>query len=250
MGSAAREHEAALAALPEPAWEDYLARHSGLPGPRGNLELLAAVGDLASADGLRAWAGSEDEYLAACGVAGLGRLVERPDDPDARRLRAAADDDRWRVREAVAMGLQRLGDRDPRLLRAVVERWADGGPLVQRAVVAGLCEPRLLHDGATLAAALDALDRATALLVGVDPAARRDPAVRTLRQGLGYAWSVAVAADPVLGGPRLERWLGADDPDVVWVLRENLRKARLTRADPALVERLRAAMDAAAGARS
>lgn len=240
MGASSREHAAALAALPEQEWETYLGQHSGLPGPRANLELLGVVGDLAPSERLRAWAASDDEYLAACGVAGLGRLVEEAGDPDARRLRAAADDDRWRVREAVAMGLQRIGDRAPGLLLAVARTWADGGPLAHRAVVAGLCEPRLLHHRATLAAALDALDRATEVLVAVHAAGRREPAVRTLRQGLGYAWSVAVAADPGLGGPRLERWADDPDPDVAWVLRENLRKARLERADAALVERLRA----------
>jgi hypothetical protein len=29
-------------------WEPYLKANSGLPGPRGNLELVEAVGDVAS----------------------------------------------------------------------------------------------------------------------------------------------------------------------------------------------------------
>lgn len=241
MPITAREHAAALEHLPQRAWETYLAQHSGLPGPRANLELLAVVGDVAPADRLRAWAASADDYLACCGVAGLGRLVAAPEDADARLLRAAADDPRWRVREAVAMGLQRLGDRDPDLLLAVVGSWTDGGPLLHRAVVAGLCEPRLLRVPRTMAAALDALDAATRALVAVPPGSRREADVRTLRQGLGYAWSVAVAADPVLGGPRFEAWAGGEDADVAWVVRENLRKARLVRAAPELVARIGAA---------
>ena len=31
-------------------WEPFLLRESGLPGPRGNLELAAAVSELGSAD--------------------------------------------------------------------------------------------------------------------------------------------------------------------------------------------------------
>ena len=37
------EHRAALRALQD--WEPYLVDHSGLPGPRANLELIAAVAD-------------------------------------------------------------------------------------------------------------------------------------------------------------------------------------------------------------
>jgi hypothetical protein len=56
--------------------------------------------------------------------------------------------------------------------------------------------------------------------------------VRVLRQALGYCWSVAVAALPAEGFARLERWAAADDPDVRWLVRENLRKSRTRRADP------------------
>jgi hypothetical protein len=54
-----------------------------------------------------------------------------------------------------------------------------------------------------------------------------------LRRALGYCWSVAVVALPDEGKPALERWLDCRDPDVRWVLRENLRKNRLQRAEPA-----------------
>lgn len=235
-----RAHAAALEALPTPQWTAYLTEHSGLPGPRANLELLDVAGDLAPPELLRSWAEDADEYLATCGTAGLGRLVDRVDDPDARRLRAAADDARWRVREGVAFALQRVGDREPALLRQVLAAWSDGGPLVQRAAAAGVCEPRLLHDRATLAAALDVLDAATTALAALPAARRRDPDARTLRQGLAYCWSVAVAADPSCGLPRFERWARDPDPDVRWLVRQNLTKSRLTRADPTAVERLRA----------
>jgi 3-methyladenine DNA glycosylase AlkC len=235
-----RAHAAALEAMPTSQWTAYLTEHSGLPGPRANLELLDVVGDLAPPELLLAWADDADEYLATCGVAGLGRLVRSLDDPAAARLRAAADDVRWRVREGVAFALQRIGDRDPGLLRAVLVAWSDGGPLVLRAAAAGVCEPRLLDDPATVAAALDVLDTATAALEALDASRRRDPDVRTLRKGLAYCWSVAVAADPSTGLPRFERWARDPDPDVRWLVRQNLTKNRLTRADPAAVERLRA----------
>jgi hypothetical protein len=237
------EHAAALRALPADTWEAYLAEHSGLPGPRGNLELLAAVGDEAPAERLRGWAASDDEYLACCGTAGLGRLVGAPGDADDAALLRAARDERWRVREGVAMALQRVGDRDQPLLRALLGAWladpTDGRDvLVLRAAAAGVCEPRLLRDPATAAAAFDVLDHATAALAALPAAERRRADVRTLRQGLGYCWSVAVAGDPT-SFARFEHWADTEDVDVRWVVKENLGKSRLTRADADGVARVR-----------
>jgi hypothetical protein len=49
----------------------------------------------------------------------------------------------------------------------------------------------------------------------------------------------AVAALPGEGFARLERWAASDDPDVRWLVRENLRKSRLAMADPERLARLR-----------
>jgi hypothetical protein len=147
-----------------------------------------------------------------------------------RRLHTHAADGRWRVREAVAMALQRLGDDDlPRML-AIALRWAaDADPLVQRAAAAGVCEPRLLGTPAAAATALEVCDLATRSLAARPADERRDPSVRVLRQGLGYCWSVAVAADPERGLPAFRQLTGSADPDIGWIVRENLRKKRLAR---------------------
>ena len=226
-----QEHVAALHALAVERWEDYLGERSGLPGPRANLELLAAAGDVAPAATLLRWSAADDEYLACVGTAGIGRLVLEGRPALVADLRRRAEDGRWRVREGVALALQRIGDGDPGLLRAVTSDWAAGPPLVQRAAVAGLCEPRLLRAPGTADHALAVLDRVTASLAALVADRRRDPDVRVLRQGLGYCWSVAVAAAPGPGFDALERWAASPDRDVRWVLRENLRKARLLRAD-------------------
>ena len=42
----------------------------------------------------------------------------------------------------------------------------------------------------------------------------------------------------------LERWAGRDGRDVRWVVRENMRKARMRRADAESWERLQARLDA------
>lgn len=238
------DHQAALIALHPDEWDAYLAAHSGLPGPRGNLELLAAAGDVAPAGSLRRWAASDDEYEASVGTAGLGRLVLEGDQSLLDRLRELAQDGRWRVREAVAMALQRIGDADLALAQRVALEWCQGPPLVQRAAMAALCEPRLLRAPGAATSALGALDVVTASLVAAPAATRRDDDVRVLRQALGYCWSVALAAAPDEGFDALDRWSRVPDVDVRWILRENLRKSRLLRADPGRADALARAIQA------
>lgn len=227
------EYRHVLRGLPQDQIPDYLDAHSGLPGPRSNLTLLAALVEEGSADLILALADRDDEYPRSCGTAGLGRLLaEGVDVFDVLHTRAA--DDSWRVREAAAMALQRLGDDAPERMRGLVAGWAaDDDPLVRRAAVAGICEPRLLRDPVTALAALDACEVATRGLLAVPVDQRRDPDVRTLRQGLGYCWSVAVAGAPEPGVDRFLALESSEDADLRWIVRENRKKARLRTLLPA-----------------
>jgi HEAT repeat protein len=223
--------------------EAYLLERSGLPGPRGNLELLDAAADVADPEEIRRWAaiGPNDAgtneprgFLAMCGVAGLGRLAVEGDGPAVDELRRHANDPRWRVREAVAIALQRIGDADLDGMQATAEAWADGTAYERRAAVAAVAEPRLLRDPVGARRAVALLDRITASFAD-DPGDRRGDAAVTLRKALGYAWSVVIVGDPQGGKTAFERWLGSDDRDVRWLCRENLKKARLERMDAAWV---------------
>ena len=53
--------------------------------------------------------------------------------------------------------------------------------------------------------------------------------MRTLRQALGYGWSVVIAATPDDGLRRFRRLEASDDTDVTWIVREHRKKARLKR---------------------
>ncbi len=232
-----QQYRESLRELPRAGWARYLSEQSGLPGPRGNIELAQAFADEADPALVEELLATGDEYLTFCGVVALGReLAAAPSHELEERLRAYAADERWRVREAVAMALQRVGDVDLAQLLRVVAAWAgDPDPLVQRAAVAGICEPRLLTGPVAAAAALDACRVATDRLASTPRDRRRDPGLRVLRQGLGYCWSVAVAADPDRGLPAFAALAvrdgpdEADDPDVAWIVKENRRKKRLAR---------------------
>lgn len=240
----ADEYRTKLRALDN--WDAYLLKESGLPGPRGNLELAQVVADEGNPRLFRRYiaytadeapVNSPYEFLAFCGIVGLGRLLAEGDQDTLKTLRHFASDPRWRLREGVATALQRLGDVDMQRLIAEMRDWAQGAPLEQRAAAAALCEPRLLNQAKHARAVLRIVDRITAGIGQADN--RRSEDFLTLRKGLGYCWSVAVAALPVEGKALMEKWLVESDKDVRWIMKENLKKDRLARMDAHWVKKWR-----------
>jgi hypothetical protein len=212
-------------------WLPYLTANSGLPGPRGNLELVAACGEEADRTRAEELVATGDEFATVCGLVALGRLVGDGDDDHVELLHRYAGDERWRVREGCAMALQRASDTDPDRGFRLAEQWArDPDPLVRRAAVAAVCEPRLLRDNTFARRALALLDGVTMDLAAVPEPQRRDQAHRTLRQALGYGWSVVIAALPAPGLAVFERYGDNPDRDIAWIVRENRKKARFQRA--------------------
>ncbi len=227
-------------------WDAYLLQESGLPGPRGNLELAQAVADLGSVELFKRYiqysdqdapANSPYEFLVFCGVVGLGRLLAEGDFSYLTIMRNFASDPRWRIREAVAMALQRFGDANMPALLKEMQVWAMGNPLEQRAVAAALCEPCLLTKGEYALATLQLLDEIMTSLTNQED--RRSEDFRVLRKGLAYCWSVAAAALPDPGRNLIEKWSCCPDKDVQWIIKQNLRKARLLRMDADWVEKMR-----------
>jgi len=219
-------------------WEAFLKKHSGLPGPRGNLELAQAAADAGSKRQFKEWlhydeasapVNTQGEFVAFCGVIGYGRLLAEGETSVLQLLRKWASDGRWRLREAVAMAMQRYGERDMDAMLTAAETWARGAPLEQRAAAAAACEPRLLGEPRHARRVLRMLDRITGSMARAQDRRREDH--RTLRQALGYCWSVAIVALPEMGKPMLEKWAESGEPDVQWAVRENLKKARLLRMD-------------------
>jgi hypothetical protein len=215
-------------------WIPFLLKESGLPGPRGNLELAYAVAEEGSEEQFEnllsfpAEENTPEAFLVFCGIVGLGKLAAgKPKLLD--RLRGYASDSRWRIREAVATGLQLVGDQDMELLLKEMQKWSKGNWYEKRAAAAALAEPRLLMEPRVVKLALQILDKITASMESTDH--QKDDSFKILRQGMGYCWSVAVAAWPEAGKPMMEKWLNSENKDVRWVIKENLKKNRLIRMD-------------------
>ena len=227
-------------------WEPYLLQESGLPGPRGNLELAQVVADEGERDLFEhfrtftpdvAPVNSPQEFLAFCGVLGLGKLLAEGETEILDVLRPYASDPRWRTREAVAMALQRVGKKDMNFLLSAMETWSTGNWLEKRAAAAGLAEPILLHNENDALKALQILDQITASMENSPEA--RSVNFKTLQQGLGYCWSVVVVTAPQAGKRLMEKWLVCPDPVIRRVMQDNLKKIRLVRMDADWVEKWR-----------
>lgn len=226
-------------------WDKYLLDNSGLPGPRANLELMQCVVELGTEHIFNRYltytpdiapTNSKEEFLAFCGVAGLGKLITLNKKKYVRYLKIFANDNRWRIRESVSFALQIIGKNNFDFLLKSIQKWINGTFLEKRAVIAGLCEPILLTEKIRTEKVLSILYEITACLILAQD--RKDEKFLTLRKGLGYCWSVAIAANPKTGKEYFERLFEINDKDICWILKENLKKNRLIKMDQLWVKKM------------
>ncbi len=231
-----------------------LESNSGLPGPRANLELGAAFAssvrgmklqewqweflvDAAGTGAAKAAENTPGVYVVFCALLALGALYGKGLPRPRRRavlaaLKSAANDSRWRVREACAMALQQIGEQDTEALREIVTDWMESATFLEmRAVAAGLAHPPIL-DPALAGFSLETARRILAAVTRADTASRRQEPFKVLRQGMGYALSVFVSKGPGEGFTLMRKSAAVRDPDIAWIIRENLRKKRLSDAFP------------------
>ena len=219
-------------------WDQFLLDESNLPGPRANLELANAVAEVGDIDRFRRYLsfdadeapyGSALKFLPLCSVIGLGRILSEGNMDLLQELRIHAKDIRWRVREGVAMALQRFGAKDMNRLLQEMEKWSRGALLERRAAIAGICEPRLLSNAEVKLKVLKILHTVTEGIIHEEQ--RKTDEFLALKKALGYCWSVAVVSAPEAGKSMMEKWVLSGDKDIQWIMKENLKKNRLQKLD-------------------
>ena len=82
----------------------------------------------------------------------------------------------------------------------------------------------------------------TQLFSGVEN--RKNEDFRILCKGLAYCWSVAITANPERGKSLFKKMARSQDPDVIWVVKSNLKKNRLIKMDPDWVGQILAYLSA------
>jgi hypothetical protein len=235
--------------------EHTLVTGSNLPGPRANLSLAArfarAVAKRPSealSKRIDAWlaisaeeapTGDPREFLPFCALQALGASYqEESGEATGRALRTAANDERWRTREGVTMALQLIGEADFSAMQSIIDRWLPNANLLeQRAIVTALAHPPILNRE-TADYALVVTGAIGESIAAATPATRKTEPFKVLRQGLGFAPSLFVVILPEHGFALFNSWIETGDKDLRWIVRENLKKNRLTSRFPDEIERM------------
>jgi hypothetical protein len=241
----------------------YIIGHSNLPGPRANLELAGAFTDLveeyATEDTGRIWGwlnammafspevapdNDPKEFLTFCGVWGMAAMTSAcPQFLKAAlgKLKALSEDKRWRIREAVAQGIQKLLVKERAYTLKALHSWVGTGNwLIMRAVAAGVAEPILLKQRQIAKASFELHRKILSTILSYEE--RNTEAFRILRKALGYTLSVITESDPVQGFSYLDELAKSGDSDLRWIVNENLKKNRLLKNFPDEVRTLKHAM--------
>jgi hypothetical protein len=133
------------------------------------------------------------------------------------------------VREAAAIALQLIGKQDLQALKSIVTDWLPGASLLEmRAIAAGLAHPPILSSEDFAGFCLETARTILTVISRVDAPYRRQEPFKVLRQGMGYAMSVFVSKCPKEGFSLLRQCAAIADADIAWIVRENLKKKRLT----------------------
>jgi hypothetical protein len=191
------------------------------------------------------------EFLPFCALLALGALYGNGLPRPRRRaalstLIAASSDARWRVREGVAMGLQLIGERDLPALRAIVTDWLPKASYLEmRAIAAGLAHPPILGDADFALWSVHTARTILAAITRAEAKARKTEAWKILRQGMAYSVSVLTAHSPMEGFTLMRKSAAVRDPDMAWIISENLKKKRLTGPFPEDVKKVQIILEEA-----
>lgn len=223
-----------------------LLKNSGLPGPRGNLELLYSFSREASESDVKECfsfysddlSNSPEEFVVMCGITGYCVSNRKNIKKTIGYIRGYASHSSWRIREAVAIGIQEIAEGNMDEIISNLMNWIDGNDYEKRAVIAALCEPKLLKQEQTVVTLFKILDKITMDFKSIE--GKLSDSQNTLRKTLGYGWSVAIAALPVEGKKAFSRIAESDNKQIKWIVRENLKKNRLAKMDRVWVEKMTA----------
>ncbi len=216
---------------------DYLLVNSKLPGRRANLELLYDFRKHASKEIVmkclslknKDLKNTPEEFAIMCGVVGYCEVYKDKTEQVFEFLDDYAQSESWRVREAVAMGIQHMLILSEEDSLQIIKSWLQKTNLHKRAIIAGLCTPRLQSIKAVSCEteiALECLMNAVSSWTG-----KLTEEQSVLRKALGYCWSIAIEANSSNLKPKFERYFDSENKNIRWILKSNLKKKRLIKLD-------------------
>jgi hypothetical protein len=219
---------------------------SGLPGTRANMGLANAFASDLAARGKKADAlafkmatlapdvapgASEREFLPVCGVLAVGARAAA--DKSIRQqalavLHDAAEDPRFRVRDAVPLALARIGEKMGDDLTYDLETWMNGY-FQAAAVLLALEHREFLSTLKVQYGVINRLHDAFALACNAPRSAARYPGFKALMEALGHAPAAISMVFGIYVVDRLVMWSEVQIPEMREIIRQNMRDKRLQR---------------------
>ncbi len=241
-----------------------LSTNSNLPGPRGNLTLAFKFADYFEKESLNenlldllfSWVSIQEreaptnnprEFLPFCGILALGSYYTYADAKTKNliinQFKIAMSDKRWRTREGVAMGFQRIAEKDFDPIEKYFSMWYQTSNYFEkRAFVAALAHPPILTNKEVALFSLKISEDIMEDILSADKASRKTEEFIVLSKGLKYALSVFVAHLPDEGFCFLRKYAQLNDPDLNKIIKSNLEKSRLSKKYPLMVDEVLASI--------
>jgi len=232
--------------------EFYLRENSRLSGARANLELANDVGYLLAAsltrhpdtvrslishfvngDQKNGTSNATSEFVTLCGIIASGACAAveatwRADTFDLIYCHTSSP--HWRVREGIAIAYQHLLTAVPEeTAERLVSLAREGNYFQQCAAITAIAEAPMLYISDVLRTALHLQRIVLERLHDAPLSVRKGEDFRALRRTSGYTLSVITAAAPEQGFALMRECATWNDADIIWVLRENLKKKRLAK---------------------
>lgn len=246
--------------------EDLLCEHSNLPSPRSNLTLAFKFADWFEKNNIdknllsllikwvnmtpeEAPTNNPKEYLTFCGIVALGAHYYYADEETKtlimNQFKIIMNDSRWRAREGVAMGFQRIAEKDFEPIEKYFSMWYSGSSdLEKRAFIAALAHPPILKDKGITRFSLEMSDGILGDIRSFDKERRKSEGFAVLVKGLQYALSVLVAELPKEGFDLLKKYARLNDKDINKIIKVNLSKSRLTKKYTQMIDEVFVIMNA------
>jgi len=219
----------------------YLLENSNLPGPRGNLKLLYEFSENADEIEIERCIeyikpnlkNSPEEFVGMCGILSYSLKYQNDLKRVVSFLKKYASHNSWRIRESVAISIQEISIEKLKKTIIELQSFREGNEFEKRAVIAGLCEPKLLKNRELNIEILNILFEISQCLAHDH---KLDEGGRSLRKALGYGWSVVISNIPEEGKQIFEKMFGLNGKHIKWIMKENLKKQRLIKLDPIWID--------------
>lgn len=226
----------------------FLKENSNLPGPRGNLEMAYAFGNcfdkdiahgqweyllaLSAIGAGEAPTGDPAEMLPFCTALAAGSYYAQAGEDRKARIRAilrdAMNDKRWRMREAAAMGYQRIAEKDFAAVKEIFDAlYPQSNFFEKRAIIAALAHPPILKETDVTLYSLEISEDILNGITRISTEELKSEDFKVLSKGLEYAISVFAAAAPEEGFALLKAFAAVPHKDIKKIIKSNLGKARI-----------------------